>query len=411
MVKRLLFWLVILVGGVLFPFSLKVGAVVKESGDLRIEHDEPIFPSTEIWFPGKALTKSVVVTNLSGTENHSVGLRIDITDDSVLSDVLSLVVRYGMATLWGPGSLRDLAEEGEVFLSTLGPGGSVSYDLTVSLSSQAGNDYQDKKTVLDFIFGFIEAVPTSTPTPTPTPVSVSTFLTSPSSPPSPPVCSAAAPGAPQNLTAVSGGVGEVILSWTPPSGTVTHYLIAYGTSSGNYSFGNPNVGKVTSYTVSGLSSGVSYYFVVKGVNDCAPGPFSNEVVAVAGGVRGAVTAAGPAVGFETLGLSQEAAAEGEIGGGVSTEAGETAGVKTEKRCFWWLILSLGAVLGSWLKLRKRKKKEKKDLLIPLLFSLLAFWGDRLAHQWFLPSYFCQWMWFWALLSFIMGGLFWWRKKG
>ena len=308
---------------------LPAKAVVK--GDLKIEHNDPLFPAGEVWFPGKSVTKSVLVGNLSATDSHQAGMRIRIriTDDSSLSRVLRIRVTYGTSVLVD-GFLSELAGI-ELPLTFIGPGGTVVYDLTASLGEEVGNDYQSKSTTVDFIFGFIGSLtptptptpgsplptstptpaptstltptptpetplPTSTPTPTPTPIVTGEPTSTPTPTPvsgggggtvagtaSPPGCSAVAPGKPANLTAVPGGEGEVILSWSPPSGTVTHYLIAYGTSSGNYLYGNPNVGNVTSYTVSGLSGGVTYYFVVKGVNDCAPGPFSDEAVAVAGG--------------------------------------------------------------------------------------------------------------------------------
>ena len=73
---------------------------------------------------------------------------------------------------------------------------------------------------------------------------------------------------------------------------MTHYTLAYGTEPGNYQYGVPNTGNVTSYLVSGLTPGVTYYFAVYGVNECAPSARSNEVAtsgAVGGQVLGATT--------------------------------------------------------------------------------------------------------------------------
>ena len=52
----------------------------------------------------------------------------------------------------------------------------------------------------------------------------------------------------------------------------------------SYIYGNPNIGSqgTTSYTVGSLSSGKKYYFVVKAINGCTPGSFSNEVSTIAG---------------------------------------------------------------------------------------------------------------------------------
>jgi len=148
--------------------------------------------------------------------------------------------------------------------------------------------------------------------------------------------------------------------------------------------------------------------VVKGVNDCAPGPYSNKASAVAGGT---VVVAGPAEGFEVLGEQKEAAEEGELGGGIATETGETEGVSVvRKSCFWWLILSILATLMSYLSLKRIKDLKKKHLWIPFIWAALAFLGDKLAHRWFLPSRFCYWMWLWALISFLIGVFIWRRKR-
>ena len=100
-------------------------------------------------------------------------------------------------------------------------------------------------------------------------------------------CSDSPPGGtPLLLSAVSKGSNQIILTWTGTTNPVSHYLVSYGLASGQYMYGNPNVGGqgTTSYTVGSLSPGKKYYFVVKAVNGCTPGNFSNEVSTTAGGV-------------------------------------------------------------------------------------------------------------------------------
>jgi hypothetical protein len=56
---------------------------------------------------------------------------------------------------------------------------------------------------------------------------------------------------------------EVTLAWDPPAdGLTAGYLIFIGTSPQSYS-AQVNAGSATSFTVSGLSSGMTYYFVVR----------------------------------------------------------------------------------------------------------------------------------------------------
>jgi parallel beta-helix repeat protein len=89
------------------------------------------------------------------------------------------------------------------------------------------------------------------------------------------------PSAPQNLVATAGNQ-EVSLSWQPPADNggspITGYKIYYGTSTDNYTK-NITVGNVTRYTITGLTNGQEYYFVVSAINGVGEGPKSNEASA------------------------------------------------------------------------------------------------------------------------------------
>ncbi len=75
---------------------------------------------------------------------------------------------------------------------------------------------------------------------------------------------------------------ELTLAWDPPAdGLTAGYMIFVGTAPQSYS-GQVNVGSATSFTVSGLSSGTTYYFVVRAYS--ASGALSapsNEIQAIA----------------------------------------------------------------------------------------------------------------------------------
>ena len=86
-----------------------------------------------------------------------------------------------------------------------------------------------------------------------------------------PTAAVTKPGPPNGLTA-SPGNGQVTLSWTAPGsggGTgISGYEIYRGTSPGGES-GTPVNGSLvagTSYTVTGLTNGTTYYFTVAAVN-------------------------------------------------------------------------------------------------------------------------------------------------
>ena len=72
---------------------------------------------------------------------------------------------------------------------------------------------------------------------------------------------------------------QATLTWDPPaiSTDVTGYMIHYGTTPGAYSQGI-DVGKTTSYTVSNLNDGQTYYFAATAYNRTGmQSVYSNEV--------------------------------------------------------------------------------------------------------------------------------------
>lgn len=69
------------------------------------------------------------------------------------------------------------------------------------------------------------------------------------------------------LWAVSGHAGDVALSWDVNS-TADYYEVYWGTTSGTIEGQSGNIGKVTTYKVTGLQDGKTYYFSVKAFNNC-----------------------------------------------------------------------------------------------------------------------------------------------
>lgn len=95
-------------------------------------------------------------------------------------------------------------------------------------------------------------------------------------------CTNPVPGSTPQLTlAETLSPNRIALIWTKSSDPVSHYLVAYGLSPGQYQYGNPRIGgrDTTSFIIDSLSPNTKYYFIIKAVNGCTPGNGSNELSA------------------------------------------------------------------------------------------------------------------------------------
>ncbi len=91
---------------------------------------------------------------------------------------------------------------------------------------------------------------------------------------------ATVPNAPSNLRAIPGN-GKVTIQWSSAANNgapVTNYTVYRGTTSGSTSW-LATVGAVNTYTDTGLTNGVRYYYRVAAVNHVGEGPKSNEASA------------------------------------------------------------------------------------------------------------------------------------
>ena len=109
-------------------------------------------------------------------------------------------------------------------------------------------------------------------------------------------CTAQKPSTPGLLNLDRIDSSSVRLTWSPAN-PVTYYSISYGTDPNNFQYGVPNVGNVTTYVIGALNPNSTYYFSVRGVNDCNPSDPSNVLPPV-GQVLGAST---KVLGASTLG--------------------------------------------------------------------------------------------------------------
>src|SRR5262249_33837649 len=108
------------------------------------------------------------------------------------------------------------------------------------------------------------------------------------------------PPAPTGLTATPGNT-QVALSWTASSGA-TSYNVKRSTVNGSGYGILTNVG-TTSYTNTGVTNGVTYYYVVSAVNSAGESGNSAQASATPGGAPGAPTGLTAVAGVTQIGLT------------------------------------------------------------------------------------------------------------
>ena len=114
------------------------------------------------------------------------------------------------------------------------------------------------------------------------------------------------PGAP--VLSATPGNGQVILTWTAPSGAATYRVHRGAASGGPYTTLRSNL-TGTTFTDTGLTNGTAYFYVVTAVNLLGEGPNSNEASAT------------PVAAPVTVTLTSVAAQDGWV-----LESGENTGV-------------------------------------------------------------------------------------
>ena len=334
--KKIYAALILLLGYFSF-FTLDVLAadldVTCDSGSCSVLPSGPLFSETNI-YPNWGVTKTIKAIN-NYTQDATFAVEVaDLTDLNGLGDILEITIKKtGDAVNIYNDNLTNFKNYGYLLLSDISAGGTQDYDFGVKMQKSADDQYQNLNLDFDLTLGF-ELLPLSS---------------SPTSTPTPSGCIASAPFPPTSLVAAAVSSSVINLTWIAPLEAVTHYAVSYGISSGSYTYGAANIGSVTSYTISELSSGTTYYFVVYAVNDCASSGPSSETSAVTFGVLGAFVAPGPAPGFEVLGEVEESDGEGEVGGGISTGV---AGAVTAKRRYWPLVFIFLAIV-LWVVIRRK----------------------------------------------------------
>lgn len=117
----------------------------------------PIFSETNL-SPDSSITKTLTAQN-NYPENRDFLLEINTTSFSdstpAMGDVLSITITEQESSnlVYGPKTLSELKDDGEVTLSNIPSGEERNYDLAVVMDD-AGNDYQGKSLTFDLTLGF-----------------------------------------------------------------------------------------------------------------------------------------------------------------------------------------------------------------------------------------------------------------
>ena len=115
--------------------------------------------SEENFLPGQDATRHIRVTNETA-EEQKIGIKFaDASgiqcNENCLSDKLDVsIYESENGNLLRNGTLTNFYENGETYLSDIGAGKNVEYDLSVKFMSTAGNDYQELAVEFDIEIGF-----------------------------------------------------------------------------------------------------------------------------------------------------------------------------------------------------------------------------------------------------------------
>lgn len=186
---------------------------------------------------------------------------------------------------------------------------------------------------------------------------------------SPTLGCSSAPGAPVLTSVTSNSNYTATLTWADSPNPVSNYVVSYGVTSGQYVYGNTNIGAqgTTSYIVGSLSGNKKYYFVVAATNNCGAGRFSNEMSAVVNPVPTPVPivvettkptatpqSAGPTISVTPTGTPIEV-------GNTPTPEATIGGNSTIKTVAIILIVSGFTIIGSLFVILKIAKKKRQGI--------------------------------------------------
>ncbi|MBI4974175.1 fibronectin type III domain-containing protein [Candidatus Roizmanbacteria bacterium] len=321
------------------------------------------FPSSEVWYPGKTLTKTVQFTN-----NSSIDRKVGVQSSQTLTSgdvdqVIDLIITKSDSTVLFSNSLHAFYASGEVLLlDNLASHASETFSFQATMYSTSGNEYQSMTTQFDLIIGLI-----SSPTPTP------------------PACTDTAPATPGSVTLSRVNDAEVKATWGTATDPVTGYRVSWSkdTDTDGDGEGTRSVGKTTETNITGLNlTSYTHYFKVRAVNGCKEGA-TTGIATIGDGKNYLAPTSTPAPTptstplpipspiptTEVLGVSTSSGTQGLNNKGSQKEV---KGVTTSKCiAYWWQILLLQSLLLALYYFRFAKNMNSRNMLLTGLGALLG----------------------------------------
>ncbi|OGG26641.1 hypothetical protein A2960_00520 [Candidatus Gottesmanbacteria bacterium RIFCSPLOWO2_01_FULL_39_12b] len=162
----------ILTGYYFYSQNKSASGVVRAFGRLNVTFPGvPMFSEVN-WYPGKIVTRSILVEN-TDLQTRKVGIKaVSINDNSnpFLADILKIIIItngqiiYGEGSLTGSKTLADFYREIVVWLTDINRNETASYDFRIQMDAGATNNYQGKSTTFDLFVGADERSFLSFPT-------------------------------------------------------------------------------------------------------------------------------------------------------------------------------------------------------------------------------------------------------
>jgi hypothetical protein len=122
------------------------------AGDLLVQFEsQPLFSDAN-FLPGNTVTRWVRVTN-NTTETKYIATKAMNYSGDDLSRSLNITIKENGGVSLYSKTLLDFYNDGEIYLSNIGPGAFKEYDFEISFPGDAGNSWQGKTTGFDIGVG------------------------------------------------------------------------------------------------------------------------------------------------------------------------------------------------------------------------------------------------------------------